>query len=345
MKLVESILTKNPCYTAGRTITVKGLMLHSVGCPQPSALAFIKNWNSPSFDRACVHGFIDGNDGTIYQTLPWNHRGWHSGSSINGSANNTHIGVEMCEPACITYVGGATFKCSDIATAKAVAKRTYEAAVELFAMLCKKFSLDPLADGVIISHKEGHSRGIASNHGDPEHLWSQLGMGYTMDTFRKAVKSAMDGKKETSSGTQASVFAGLSEKDAVSVIGELCREDMKKSGILASISAAQFILESGYGKSELGQNANNMFGMKKSLSGNTWTGSTWDGTSVYTKKTQEQNADGSYETITADFRKYSCVEDSVADHSAYLLGAKNGRSLRYKGIKGMTDYKKVAVVV
>ena len=193
MKLVESILTKNPCYTAGRKIEVKGLMLHSVGCSQPSALAFIKNWNSPSFDRACVHGFIDGNDGTVYQTLPWNHRGWHCGSSINGSANNTHIGVEMCEPACITYVGGATFKCSDIATAKAVAKRTYEAAVELFAMLCKKFSLDPLADGVIISHKEGHSRGIASNHGDPEHLWSQLGMGYTMDTFRKAVKKKMSG--------------------------------------------------------------------------------------------------------------------------------------------------------
>ena len=135
MKLVESILTKNPCYTAGRKIEVKGLMLHSVGCSQPSALAFIKNWNSPSFDRACVHGFIDGNDGTVYQTLPWNHRGWHCGSSINGSANNTHIGVEMCEPSCITYVGGATFKCSDIATAKAVAERTYEAAVELFAML------------------------------------------------------------------------------------------------------------------------------------------------------------------------------------------------------------------
>lgn len=224
---------------------------------------------------------------------------------------------------------------SDITTAKAVAERTYQAAVELFAMLCGKFHLDPLADGVIISHKEGHSRGIASNHGDPEHLWSQLGLPYTMDTFRKAVKSEIGGTEEKKKGTQASVFVGLSEKDAVSVIGELCREDMKKSGVLASVSAAQFILESGYGKSELGQNANNMFGMKKSLSGNTWTGSTWDGTSVYTKKTQEQNADGSYETITADFRKYPCVEDSVADHSAYLLGAKNGRSLRYKGIKGM----------
>ena len=45
----------------------------------------------------------------------------------------------------------------------------------------------------IISHREGHSRGIASNHGDPEHLWNGLGMGYTMDGFRKAVKAVMDG--------------------------------------------------------------------------------------------------------------------------------------------------------
>lgn len=80
MKLVESILTRNPCYTAGRKITVKGLMLHSVGCPQPKASAFINSWNSPTHDSSCVHGFIDGNDGTVYQTLPWNHRGWHCGS-------------------------------------------------------------------------------------------------------------------------------------------------------------------------------------------------------------------------------------------------------------------------
>jgi hypothetical protein len=150
MKLVESILTKNPCYTAGRKITVKGLMLHSVGCPQPSAQVFIKNWNQSTYDRACVHGFIDANERTVYQTLPWNHRGWHGG----GSSNNTHIGVEMCEPACIKYTSGANFTCSDPAAAKAAAKRTYEAAVELFAMLCGKFSLDPLKDGVILSHKE-----------------------------------------------------------------------------------------------------------------------------------------------------------------------------------------------
>ena len=188
MKLVESIMTKNPCYTAGKKITVKGLMLHSIGCPQPKASVFLENWNRSSYKDACVHAFIDGNTGEIYQTLPWNHRGWHGG----GSSNNTHIGVEMCEPACIKYTGGATFVCSDLATARAVAKRTYEAAVELFAHLCEKFDLNPLADGVIISHKEGCARGIASNHGDPEHLWSQLGLNYTMNQFRKDVQSSMN---------------------------------------------------------------------------------------------------------------------------------------------------------
>ena len=344
MKIVESILTKNPCYTAGRKITVKGLMLHSVGCNQPKASVFINSWNSASYDRACVHGFIDANDGTIYQTLPWNHRGWHCGSGSKGSGNNTHIGVEMCEPACIKYTGGSSFTCSDTATAKACAERTYQAAVELFAMLCKEYGLDPLADGVVISHKEGHSRGIASNHGDPEHLWTQLKMGYTMDTFRKAVKAAMGGTT-AATGLQASALKKLSEADVIKKVGPLFTADQKKTGILASVALAQFILESGYGKSELAQNANNCFGMKKSLSGNTWGNSTWDGVSIYTKKTQEQNPDGSYETITADFRKYPCVEDSIADHSAYLLGAMNGSRKRYEGIAGMTDYKAVAQLI
>ena len=342
MKLVKSILTKNPCYTAGKKITVKGLMLHSVGCPQPRASVFISNWNRADYDNACVHAFIDGNDGTVYQTLPWNHRGWHCASGKNGSGNNTHIGVEMCEPACIKYTGGSTFTCSDKAEARAVAKRTYDAAVELFAMLCKEYDLNPLADGVVISHAEGHKRGIASNHGDPEHLWRQLDMGYTMDGFRKDVKAAM---KETVSGTQATEFVNLSEQEVIAKVGALFTADQKKSGILASVSLAQFILESGYGKSELAQNANNCFGMKKSLSGNTWSGSVWDGKSVYTKQTKEQNADGSYETITADFRKYACVEDSIADHSAYLLGAMNGSKKRYAGIAGMTDYKKVVQLI
>lgn len=219
MKLVQSIMTKNPCYTAGRKITVKGLMLHSVGCPQPNASVFIKNWNTPSYGTACVHGFIDGNDGTVYQTLPWNHRGWHCASGPKGSGNNTHIGVEMCEPASIRYTGGSGFTCSNLSAARTSVKKTYEAAVELFAYLCKLYGLNPTADGVIISHREGHARGIASNHGDPEHLWNGLGMGYTMNTFRKDVKEKMQGGTVKPDETKEMYRVRKSWEDAVSQKG------------------------------------------------------------------------------------------------------------------------------
>ena len=147
----------------------------------------------------------------------------------------------------------------------------------------------------------------------------------------------------TASALKASALKSLTEAQVISKVAPLFTADQKKSGILASISLAQFILE--YGKSELAQNANNLFGMKCSLSGNTWSSSTWDGKSKYTKKTQEQNADGSYKTVSADFRKYPNIEKSIADHGAYLLGAKNASLLRYAGLKGCKDYKKAAQIL
>ena len=181
----------------------------------------------------------------------------------------------------------------------------------------------------------------------------QKDAGLTADgVYGEAAKTALEKKYKTVTdaaqekvGLQASTLKGLSEADVVKKVGSLFTADQKKSGILASVSMAQFILESGYGQTDLAQNANNCFGMKKSLSGNTWTGSTWDGVSIYTKKTQEDDGTGKLYYITADFRKYPCVEDSVADHSAYLLGAKNGSKLRYAGLKGETDYKKAIQII
>ena len=180
MKLVESILVNNPCYTAGRKIAVKGLMLHSVGCPQPSANVFIRNWNKASYGNACVHGFIDANDGTVYQTLPWDHRGWHCGRS----GNDTHIGVEMCEPATIRYTTGANFTILDKADAVAAAKRTYVAATELFAFLCKKYNLDPMKKGVIVRHL------VLPNHRqDSIKLMKWLGENFASDEILVSIMS------------------------------------------------------------------------------------------------------------------------------------------------------------
>ena len=198
MKVIQTFLTKNPYWQKNQNPTdpryqeyqkhcPKGAMLHSIGCPQPDAMVLIRSWDSPDYKRACIHGFIDANNGTVYQTMPWHYRAPHAA----GDATNTHIGIEMCEPDCIRYTSGSNFTCSDVPRAREMVRRTYLAAVELFAQICTEHGWDPLEDGVIISHREGYKRGIASNHGDPEHLWKGLGMGYTMDGFRKDVKKAM----------------------------------------------------------------------------------------------------------------------------------------------------------
>ena len=189
MDIIEAFAAKNKCYQAGAPLHPRGLMLHSIGCPQPNAAVLARYYNQyqPGGQSVCVHGFIQ-RDGTYYQTLPYTMRAWHCG----GSANSTHIGIEMTEPASIAYTGGASWRDLDPAATEAHVRGTYAAAVELFAQLCTQYALDPLEDGVIISHAEGAARGIASAHADPTHLWREFGL--TMDGFRADVATAMAAK-------------------------------------------------------------------------------------------------------------------------------------------------------
>ena len=181
MHIIEVFTTGNKCYQVGAPLRPQGLMLHSIGTPQPSAAVLARYFDQyqPGGQSVCVHAFVQV-DGTVYQTLPWEMRGWHCG----GAANDTHIGVEMTEPG----AGMAYAESAEQITG------TYRTAVALFAQLCGVYGLNPLADGVIIGHAEGHRRGVASNHADPELLWDTYGMGYTMDGFRADVAAAMAAK-------------------------------------------------------------------------------------------------------------------------------------------------------
>ena len=199
MRLIKCMLTANDCYKAGRTITPKGVMVHSTGANNPLVARYVQpvegqkdeaqlkaeiggnrnanDWNNPGLD-VCTHAFIgklsDGGVGTV-QTLPWNHRGWHAGTGTSGgSANNTHIAFEICE---------------DDLTDEGYFRKVYQEAVELAAMLCKTYNLNPLADGVVICHSEGYQRGVASNHADVMHWFPKFGK--SMDTFRADVSKAM----------------------------------------------------------------------------------------------------------------------------------------------------------
>lgn len=192
INIVEAIVTANKCYQVAIPLHPQGIMLHSIGCPQPNAAVMAQNYNTyrPNGQSVCVHAFVQ-RDGMVYQTLPWTVQAWHCG----GSANSTHIGIEMTEPASIVYTGnGAEWRDLNPAATETHILGTYAAAVELFAQLCAKFDLDPLADGVIISHAEGRMRGVASAHADPAHLWNAFGL--TMDMFRRDVYKAMNDTKE-----------------------------------------------------------------------------------------------------------------------------------------------------
>lgn len=187
MKLHKQIAVNNACYKTGDKIKVKGLMVHSTGAPNTKLSRYVGpddgilgtnpngnhwNQNKPDGRSVCVHGFI-GKDknGEIrtYQTLPWDHLGWHCG----GSANSTHIGIELCE---------------DDQTDGAYLDAVYKEAVEVYAYLCKEFGLN---ETHIIDHSEGWKKGIASNHGDATSWFKKHGK--SMNSFRADVKALLNG--------------------------------------------------------------------------------------------------------------------------------------------------------
>ena len=236
LELNKFFRTNNPCYKANQKYDVKGIMIHSLGVPQPKASVMMNKYNKAT-STSCAHAFIDGTNGKVYQTLPWTCKGRH----CEGSANNTHIGIEICEPEKITYVVGykIEYKEEDLPSIKESIDMTYNSAVLLCANLCKMYNLDPTADGVIISHREGFGLGIASNRGDIDHLWDQTKSEHTMDTFRADVAKAMNeaskegecisDDKEMSETEEKKVFYKIrkSSEDAESQIGAY--EDLNKA--------------------------------------------------------------------------------------------------------------------
>lgn len=190
MNLRKLLLTNNACYKAGKTITPKGIMIHSTGANNPWLKRYVgpddgllgknqynNHWNQdkPGGRQVCVHAFIgklaDGSIAT-YQTLPWNHRGWHAG----GAANNSHIGFEICE---------------DGLTDASYFSAVYKEAVELCVYLCKLYGF---SERDIICHSEGYKRGIASNHADVMHWFPKHGK--SMDTFRADVKKLLSAENK-----------------------------------------------------------------------------------------------------------------------------------------------------
>ena len=273
-------------------------------------------------------------DGRVGMYVEEKNRSWCTSSNAN---DQRAVTIECASDTKSPYrMNDAVYKtliklCTDIC------RRNGKKKLLWFGDKNRTLNYDPKHDEMVITVH----RWFASKSCPGDWLYSRLG-----DLAEKVTEelSEEEDEKETDIGLQAKELAAFSNEEVIRKVGPLFTADQQKTGILASISLAQFILESGYGKSELVQEANNCFGMKRPLSGNTWAGSVWDGESTYTKKTKEQR-NGRTVTVTAEFRKYTCIEDSIADHSAYLIGAKKGSALRYEGLKGCADYRKAAQII
>ena len=239
MQIYQQLATRNDCYRRNQAELAKspgsrdsryaryyrgprGVMIHSTGANNPNLRRYVQpddgilganpnnnDWNRPGLDVA-VHAFIgltQAGEVAAYQILPWEYRAWHCG----GSGNDTHLSFEICE---------------DDLEDEDYFEKTYQAAMELTAELCRKFGLDPLAPGVVIDHAEGADLGIASNHADVDHWWSRFGV--SMDDFRAGVARLLQEatrplyrvrKSWADKDSQIGAFADLGKAKAACPVG------------------------------------------------------------------------------------------------------------------------------
>ena len=198
MNIVEKYCTGNNRYKAAQRYTPVGVVLHSIGTPQPKASVLWNYWQNNG-SQYVVHYMVD--DTEILHCMPDNYKCWH----VCSPGNDKYIGIEMGEPSQIKYTSGATFTVSDLAAAQAYCEKTYKNAVWLIAHLCKKYGWDPDTD--VHTHYEITQRRLSNtDHVDPQHLWNGLGMGYDLATLKRDVKAAMRGSSSTSTGSSKPVL-------------------------------------------------------------------------------------------------------------------------------------------
>ncbi|MDO0876026.1 histidine kinase [Carnobacterium divergens] len=98
----------------------------------------------------------------------------------------------------------------------------------------------------------------------------------------------------------------------------------QQTNLFASITIAQAILESDWGRSDLAVDSHNLFGIKGSFNDQSSTLPT------------DEFENGERITIEASFKKYDTIQESMVDHIDFLNGG------TYEAVKTSTDYKEAA---
>ena len=210
MDILQAHAVRNLCYTAAEKMVPQGIVVHSTGCSNPNLRRYVdcpeevgsnrygNHWNTPKPDgrKVCVHAFIGLDKDKVIRVaeiLPLDICCWGAGKGKKGSYNDAppYLQFEICEDNC----RNADYY-----------RQVFQSAAEYCAHLCRRFGLSVRQ---IVSHREAHAQGYASNHGDPEH-WMQ-NFGENMDDFRRRVADLL-------AETPPAIHAG----DLVAIAADAC---------------------------------------------------------------------------------------------------------------------------
>jgi len=245
----------------------------------------------------------------IWQLLRLDERGWHAG---DGSTRKR-----------IARSGKTLNGNRDTISIEAIGlhEKTTETTAILCAWLCREYKLDPSAD--VYQHWDFSGKNC------PIYIrprWAEFISAVNSYLGCKATApSAAPAVEKPAVAPKSSITAA--QQDFIDRVGRMARA--AGSDILPSLTIAQAILESGWGKSKLAQKANALFGIKAH--------SGWKGPRVDIKT--YEFVDETRVDTTAAFRAYASWDESVADHDALLRGT------RYKALQGERDYKKACHAV
>lgn len=268
---------------------------------------------------ASAHYFVD--DKGIVQIIGDSLASWHCGdrwarkyATRNDVTNSNSIGVEMCMNPDSNY--------ADV----------YKNTVELVKNLMVKFNIP--ADRVV-RHFDASGKSCP-NHMKPNNWqkWWQF-----KEDIKRPIVYKIDLSKDSTFGlaTQSKPTTPQPSTPKLSFEDEFIKKitDSLKGqnlNVLPSVTTAQAILESNWGRSGLSANANNLFGIKASKD---WTGA------VYNASTKEQTNDGTEYRINANFRKYNSILDSIKDHDNFFVSTP-WRTQNYQRVLNAKDYKEQA---
>ncbi|MBC1664056.1 GW domain-containing glycosaminoglycan-binding protein [Listeria welshimeri] len=141
------------------------------------------------------------------------------------------------------------------------------------------------------------------------------------------------GEAEASQTAVSQVGMSVSQQQFIQSIANDAQDLQKEEKILTSVTLAQAILESNWGKSGLSTSGNNLFGIKGSYEGNS-----------VSMGTQEFSNGKAFHT-QANFRKYPDKKASLVDHAQLFVNGVSGNANLYSAVIGETDYKKAAYAI